>query len=225
MPAAKARKSSKKESPLVTKEKILASASSLFAEQGYAATSISQIAKRAGVLSGSIYWAFESKEQIFAAVLERASDEWEKKFDFDNIDWSEIPADLDEFQHGYMELSEAFIDSPEFVRLLMIVAIERLSGDNQIVIAAQKIRRYWRDYCSKLILLTLKNYREEDIKPIAERISRLVIQLMDGVFLLQNIEQDEIPLEELFLDNAKVLANELRLSIAELVPIESPNDS
>jgi len=51
-----------------TRERILAAARALFAEQGYTAASISKIAKKAEVLPGSLYWAFESKEKLFAAI-------------------------------------------------------------------------------------------------------------------------------------------------------------
>lgn len=52
-----------------TSQAILEAAYSLFIEQGYHATSMRQIAQRAGVALGGIYNHFESKEQIFTQVL------------------------------------------------------------------------------------------------------------------------------------------------------------
>lgn len=53
-----------------TKMAILDAAYALFIEQGFAATSMREIAARAGVAPGSLYNHFASKEQIFGAILE-----------------------------------------------------------------------------------------------------------------------------------------------------------
>ena len=52
-----------------TSQAILEAAYLLFLEQGFHATSMRQIAKRAGLALGGIYNHFESKEQIFETVL------------------------------------------------------------------------------------------------------------------------------------------------------------
>jgi len=52
-----------------TSQVILEAAYSLFLEHGYHATSMRQIARRAGLALGGIYNHFESKEQIFETVL------------------------------------------------------------------------------------------------------------------------------------------------------------
>jgi AcrR family transcriptional regulator len=55
-----------------THQVIIESAYTLFLEQGYAATSMRQIAERAGLALGSIYNHFASKETIFSElILER----------------------------------------------------------------------------------------------------------------------------------------------------------
>jgi len=50
---------------------ITRAAGELFAAHGFAATSIDDIARRAGVAKGAVYHHFESKEQIFARVFEQ----------------------------------------------------------------------------------------------------------------------------------------------------------
>lgn len=50
-------------------QNILKAALSLFAEQGFDATSSSQIAKRAGVAVGSVYQHFHNKRELLMAVL------------------------------------------------------------------------------------------------------------------------------------------------------------
>ena len=52
-----------------TRERILESASRLFHEQGFAATSVATILREAEVNSGSLYHFFASKEALLEGVL------------------------------------------------------------------------------------------------------------------------------------------------------------
>lgn len=55
-------------------ERILAAAARQFREQGYAATTLRDIARAAGILPGSLHYRYPSKEDILAALMERAID-------------------------------------------------------------------------------------------------------------------------------------------------------
>ena len=49
--------------------RVLGAAAELFVAQGYAGTTLRQIAEAAGIKAGSVYHHFDSKEDLFAAVL------------------------------------------------------------------------------------------------------------------------------------------------------------
>lgn len=55
-----------------TADRILDAAEAVFAERGFAGTSLRDVAERVGVRAPSLYNHFESKESLYAAVLERA---------------------------------------------------------------------------------------------------------------------------------------------------------
>lgn len=55
----------------VTRDRILLEAARLFRHHGYAATTLREVADAAGVKAGSIYYHFESKEQILGEVLDK----------------------------------------------------------------------------------------------------------------------------------------------------------
>ena len=54
-----------------TAERILDAAEALFAEKGYSATSLGDMADRVGIRSPSLYNHFKNKEALYEAVLER----------------------------------------------------------------------------------------------------------------------------------------------------------
>ncbi len=57
--------------PRPTAERILDAAEDLFAERGYTATSLEDVADRVGIRSPSLYNHFRNKEALYTAVLER----------------------------------------------------------------------------------------------------------------------------------------------------------
>jgi AcrR family transcriptional regulator len=57
-----------------SEEQVLLAAAKLFREHGYAATSVRDIARAAGMLPGSLHYRYASKEDVLAALMERAID-------------------------------------------------------------------------------------------------------------------------------------------------------
>jgi TetR/AcrR family transcriptional regulator, cholesterol catabolism regulator len=55
-------------------ERVLLGAARLFREHGYAATSVRDIAREAGILPGSLHYRYATKEDILSALMERAID-------------------------------------------------------------------------------------------------------------------------------------------------------
>lgn len=62
-----------------TRSELLKAAYSVFIEQGYDAATISDIAQRAQMTRGAVYWHFKNKEDIFVAVVEQALNEQQER--------------------------------------------------------------------------------------------------------------------------------------------------
>ena len=58
-----------------TRRALLASARALFGEKGYAATSVDEVVRDAGVTKGALYHHFKDKDQLFRAVVEEVKGE------------------------------------------------------------------------------------------------------------------------------------------------------
>ncbi|MEO7787094.1 MAG: TetR/AcrR family transcriptional regulator [Sphingomicrobium sp.] len=59
----------------VTRDRVISVSSDLFRRNGYLATSMRDIAAAAGMKSGSLYYYYESKEMLLAAILNQNMDE------------------------------------------------------------------------------------------------------------------------------------------------------
>ncbi|MGB8389728.1 TetR/AcrR family transcriptional regulator [Mycobacterium sp.] len=51
------------------RDEILSAAKEVFARKGFHATTIADIAKQAGLAYGSVYWYFDSKDELFHALM------------------------------------------------------------------------------------------------------------------------------------------------------------
>lgn len=59
-----------------SRQRLIDAAVALISERGYAATSVGDICRRAGVAKTALYWHFASKEGLLAAVLESVGGRW-----------------------------------------------------------------------------------------------------------------------------------------------------
>ncbi len=86
-----------------TRDRLLETATALFAEKGYAGTSVREIVDRAGVSKPVLYYYFKSKEGLFYAILEWAADVQQEILD--EI-FSTSGTVLDRFIFFYRRISE-----------------------------------------------------------------------------------------------------------------------
>ena len=68
------RRLTREESKARTRQELLRAASRLFLRNGFVATSLSDIAEEAGLTKGAVYSNFESKEDLFLALLQGDGD-------------------------------------------------------------------------------------------------------------------------------------------------------
>jgi AcrR family transcriptional regulator len=69
------RRPNRAEKRSANREAILAAARSVFGERGFHAATIEEIADRAGLSNGAIYYNFESKGELFFALMKERQDE------------------------------------------------------------------------------------------------------------------------------------------------------
>jgi AcrR family transcriptional regulator len=73
-----ARVSLKAQQSAQTREALVRACMRLFAERGFTNTSLDDIAREARLTKGAIYWHFENKDALFAAILGRIREVWQR---------------------------------------------------------------------------------------------------------------------------------------------------
>jgi AcrR family transcriptional regulator len=145
LPSKKTRARRKAERP----GEILDAAFEEFVKNGYAATRLEDVAQRAGVTKGTIYFYFETKERVFEEMIRHVS--------------RPMFLELD----GFI----ATLDGPYAARLkaLIVFVFHRLAEDR---VEREKLRFLIADGCRFPDLVD--RHHEEFIRPVIERLQALL---------------------------------------------------
>ncbi len=151
---------------------ILSAALSLFADKGMHDTAVSQIASRAGVSQGTVYWYFESKEELFrTAFLELFQETLQPLF---RILGDESLEAADRLRSVAQASLDVFVEKPELAQLLLQVMATR--GLAEIV--AHDFSAYYMQFAS--IIAPLFADRQD---PDPQASAALYMGLLDGMML------------------------------------------
>lgn len=109
-----------------SRKRILEATLELAAEYGYEGTTIGKVSERSGLPTGSVYWHFENKDRLFAALLEHCIAEWEQRQDW--LADGRKPS-REQFEKLIALRAAEAPDPASFWRLGLLLALERrLSG-------------------------------------------------------------------------------------------------
>ncbi|WP_040159417.1 TetR/AcrR family transcriptional regulator [Nigerium massiliense] len=126
----------------------------LFADQGYTGTSMDQVAERAGVSKGTIFYNFGSKAEMFAQIVEQESGEMAGRV-----------ADAVAGRHGWAALEAA--------TLAIITAVDAQPAPVQILLTELFRRdRPWAD--------TLARARETLLTPLMAILREVAVERRDA---------------------------------------------
>ena len=194
-----------------TRERILDSAITLISQNGYSATSMTTIGQAAGVRVNSIYWAFESKEGLLAAVMERTAEQGISAV-------LDIPeeADPDDLWQVVRNWTTRICQRPEFLQLLLVLSLERTEGDPEILRAAQRIRKHARSTFASHLEQLIPLQDSAARSAVATELTEVIIMLLDGVFVSRQIDAGERSVEQLGATVTRTLRASLNEMIAEV---------
>lgn len=103
--------------PLTNRDRLVAQARRLFAENGYAAVSVDEVAAAAGLTKGAVYYQFKDKTDLFRAACEAVMADVAKYVDLSTM--AESPHPLEEIIVGGSKMFDAY-EAADARRLLLI---------------------------------------------------------------------------------------------------------
>jgi AcrR family transcriptional regulator len=172
-----------------TRQKILSSATKLFSTQGYATTSLAQVAKEAQVSKALIFWHFASKDDLFRTALTESLTPY-------SIDVVEALSGLGEFEQisklidVYFEFVSQNVYSVRF--LLSLVVREEKNLDDVLARTIELFRLYGNLLADILQTGREKGVFRSTIDPQAD--ATLIMATLNGIlvqgFAVNNLQTD-----------------------------------
>ncbi len=112
-----------------TAERILDAAEDLFAEKGYSATSLGDVADRVGIRSPSLYNHFRNKEALYTAVLDRLLE----AFGAPLVELRENPITRERIYQWLETIVRMHHERPNLARLLQHAALSGGPQTNELI--------------------------------------------------------------------------------------------
>ncbi|MGA7870538.1 MAG: helix-turn-helix domain-containing protein [Candidatus Binatus sp.] len=176
-----------------SRQRILDAAAEIASERGYEGTSIALVSARSGLPASSIYWHFEDKDHLLARVIERSFNRWLEGMSA----WvlpKEGVASKERFRLAMRRTGRALLESPDFLRLGLMLALERRPKEASartlfLQVRAEAYRRMLESYGQ-----FFKGLDRAGIRALAT----ISMAVADGLFIAREIEPDRLDFEEAF---------------------------
>jgi AcrR family transcriptional regulator len=172
-----------------TRAQLIDAAATVFARRGVLAASLDEVAEEAGLTKGAVYSNFDSKEDLFQAVMD----------DRLNEPMLHVADDLmestDSLEEQAMKGARAFADVVERDRAVYLLGLEL-----DIYIArhpeyAPRFADRWREEMSNITELIIEGAAHSDVElPMpAKDLAIVVVALSQGITLRRLVNPDVVP--------------------------------
>ena len=172
--------------------RIMAAALDLFADKGYAATSVREIVQRAEVTNPMLYYYFESKEGVFKALFEFLFQSMEEEVgEILDDETTSLQAKLRRVARAHLD---ACRDEPQILRFIYSVLFgpRRSSPDFDVVCSYESIQERLEATLSEAIETGEFSPRPDfDALFVTERFLGLVNNHLMGVLTLYDTVEDD----------------------------------
>ena len=192
-----------------SRERILEAAAEVASDRGYEGTSISLVSERSGLPASSIYWHFEDKDHLIAAVIERSFDRWLEGMGA----W--VPktkgASRDQqFISSFAQTAKALTEAPVFLRLGLMLGLERRPEEP----TARNLFLQVREQAFHRVMALYAGLFDGDLDAADVRsLATLAMAGTDGLFIARELNPERVDFDAQFeLLAVALLAAAMRLS-------------
>jgi AcrR family transcriptional regulator len=190
----------------LSRERILDAATEIAAERGYEGTSIALVSAKCGLPASSIYWHFKDKDDLIAAVIERSFASWLAAWQFP--DQGDAP---DRMKGMATQIAKALLDSPDFIRLGLMLALERRPVEPR----ARAMFLQARAQAYGQLTDVIRELTPDLTDAQTHQLATYALAGADGLFIAKEIGGDLVDLVGLFEMHARVLYDTALRMIAE----------
>jgi AcrR family transcriptional regulator len=177
-----------------SRQRILAAATQIAGERGYDGTSVALVSERSGLPASSIYWHFESKDRLIAAVIERSFDRWLERMHA----WMrprEGANQEDVFVAAIRRTAAALTEAPDFLRLGLMLVLERRPQEA----TARRMFLQVRERAYKGMLASYEAFFAGSLEAADVRaLATLTMAAADGLFIAHEVEPARVDLDDAF---------------------------
>jgi AcrR family transcriptional regulator len=200
------------------RRRIQRAAREVFAEKGYARTSIEQVAKQAGLSVGAIYLYFRSKEDLYVSLLEETYEVFEAELRQLRTRGDLTPAD--KVRSAWLFLSQWAVSDVEGTRTLRMLSQPAVKKQltPEVTEATQRGIGMIRGGLAALIAEAVRTgqYREVDAEPTADMLWALFLGLLESNDVRLNLELQAPGFTESARSALAVFEGSLRLAPARI---------
>jgi AcrR family transcriptional regulator len=172
-----------------SRARILDAATQIAGERGYEGTTIGRVSAKCGLPASSIYWHFEDKDDLIAAVIERSFAQWVSAW---QAPTEGTPRErLVGLAH---QVAKALLESPDFLRLGMMLALERRPIEPRARARFMALRAKVFELIGAAIRDVIPGLSDAEVHKLAT----YTFAGADGAFLAREIDGDAVDLPALF---------------------------
>lgn len=169
-------------------------AAEIASECGYEGASIALVSERSGLPASSIYWHFEDKDKLVAAVIERSFNRW-----LDGMGaWILRKRGVtrqERFTIALRRTAKALEEAPDFLRLGLMLALERRPKEA----SARKLFLQVREEAYRRTVESYAAFFEGQLdKAGVCALATLTMAAADGLFIAHEIDHDDVNFEAAF---------------------------
>ncbi len=171
------------------REALLRAAAGVFAEQGFRAASVDEIAARAGYSKGALYWHFASKDDLFFALMD-VSVELPTREMIGLLESAPPEQDM------APEASRRFVELLAGQRELLLLDHEYWSQsvrDPELRARYIRHRAALRSALARALTVRLQHLKAPELEIASEQIATVLMALAAGLAQQRLIEPDAVP--------------------------------
>ena len=179
-----------------SRTRILDAATAIASERGYEGTSIALVSAKCGLPASSIYWHFKDKDDLIAAVIERSFAHWLSAW--------QMPGEgaaRERLVVVALKIAEALLESPDFLRLGLMLALERRPVEPRARAMFLAVRAQAIDTLTPAIRGLAPGLTDAQVHQLAA----YAMAGADGLFIAKEIGGDSVDLPALFEMHAAAL--------------------